>query len=180
VTQGATKRGRIALTVATVAAALMVFVSQSIAQAEPKSLTILKVVPAPAHDSNARLRIAAEKLDVRDKSRIATFSGGVHLDLDETRLRSDTLIVIYEDNGQVRCVDARGSVSVTRNDQHATADRAEFDMRANMVRLTGNAVLTKGASVMRGQRMLFDTTISEVTVESGLLHRFSPEDGGCS
>ena len=73
------------------------------------------------------MRIASASLEVRDKSKMATFSGNVHVIQGALDLRSNTLLVFYEeisgvkkvaDNDrtqqQIRRIEARGSVTITQ------------------------------------------------------------------
>jgi lipopolysaccharide export system protein LptA len=48
------------------------------------------------------LKINAASLEVRDKEKVATFSGDVHLVQGDTTLRSKTLVVFYDDDGQAK------------------------------------------------------------------------------
>jgi lipopolysaccharide export system protein LptA len=179
VTHVATKRGRIALTVATVAAALMFVVSHSAAQSEKKQQTLFKALPQKRDEP---IKITADKLEVRDKSKMATFSGAVHVIQGETNLRCRELVVFYDQdlasgskktadesktgNQQIRRMEAKGSVVVTQSDQRIVGDRADFDVRTNTVTMIGNVIVTKGDNVMRGQRMVVNLTTNIVQIDS--------------
>ena len=120
------------------------------------------------------VRINADSLEVRDKDKVATFSGDVHVVQGDTNMRCKTLVVYYEESaaqgglkaaepgpagsGQIRRMEARGSVVVTQKDQRATGDRGDFDMRANTVTLSGKVVVTKGQDVLRGERLVVNLT----------------------
>ena len=113
---------------------------------------------------------------MRDKSKMATFKGDVHVVQGETDVRCNELVVYYDDEKtaaapkakaaegsssgqqQIRRMEARGSVVVTQKDQRAVGDRAEFDMRSNTVTLIGNVVVTNAENVVRGSRMVVDLT----------------------
>jgi lipopolysaccharide export system protein LptA len=123
------------------------------------------------------VKIQAASLEVRDKEKVATFSGDVHVVQGDTDMRCKTLMVYYEDNSnkdnkdsmkaaqpgpagsnQIRRMEARGSVVVTQKDQTATGDRGDFDMRTNTVTLSGKVVVTKGQDVLRGERLVVNLT----------------------
>src|SRR5262245_28415244 len=93
------------------------------------------------------VNIKAASLEVRDKEKVATFSGDVHVVQGDTDMRCKTLMVYYEDNSnkdsketlkaaqpgpagssQIRRMEARGNVVVTQKDQIATGERGDFDM----------------------------------------------------
>jgi len=129
------------------------------------------------------VRIQAASLEVRDKDKIATFSGDVHVAQGDTNLRCKLLVVFYEDEpgkraipaarpgpgGQqrIRRMEAKGGVVVTQKDQIATGDAGEFDMRTNTVTLIGNVVVTRAQDVLRGQRLVVDLTNGVSKVDSG-------------
>jgi lipopolysaccharide export system protein LptA len=48
------------------------------------------------------IKITSATLEVRDKEKVATFAGDVHLVQGDTTLRSKTLVVFYEDESQAR------------------------------------------------------------------------------
>lgn len=181
-THGAMKPRRIAMMAATIAAALMVVATHSAAQSEKKApTTIFKAAPQKRDEP---VKITAAKLEVRDKSKVATFSGDVHVIQGETNLRCNELVVFYDQDlasgtkkapdsakgisnqQQIRRMEAKGSVVVTQNDQRVVGDRAEFDMRTNTVTMIGNVVVTKGDNVMRGQRMVVNLTTNVVQLDS--------------
>ena len=123
------------------------------------------------------VKIDAAALEVRDKDKMATFTGNVQVVQGDTTLKTKTLVVHYEGESQgidntktakaaagigpsgeqrIKRLEARGDVIVTQNDQVATGDLATFDMATNMVTMSGNVVLTQGQNVLRGQRLVVD------------------------
>jgi len=120
------------------------------------------------------VKINAAALEVRDKDKIATFSGDVRAIQGDTDLRCKTLTVHYDEEQraggmkaadpgpagqqQIRKIEAKGGVVVTQKDQTATGDSAIFDMRANTVTLIGNVVVTKSQDILRGHRLVVDLT----------------------
>jgi lipopolysaccharide export system protein LptA len=142
------------------------------------------------------VKIQADSLVVRDKDKMATFSGNVHVTQGETEMRSKLLVVYYEEGAkdtgkdaskpaapppglkaaqpgpggqqQIRRIEATGQVLVTDKDQNAAGDSGVFDMPTNTVTLTGNpVVITRGKDVMRGQRLVVDLTTGVSKLESG-------------
>jgi lipopolysaccharide export system protein LptA len=141
------------------------------------------------------LKITSASLEVRDKEKIATFSGDVHLVQGDTTLRSKTLVVFYDDEAdtksdasksdaqkpakppaaagaepmsqQIRRVEVKGGVLVTQKDQTATGESGVFDMQANTVTLLGNVVISQGQNVVRGDRLTVDLNSGVSRVECG-------------
>ena len=125
------------------------------------------------------IKINAATLEVRDKDKVATFAGDVHLVQGDTTLRSKTLVVFYDDdaaskpaakpaagaaesgaqqNQQIKRVEAKGNVIVVQKDQTATGESGVFDMRANTVTLLGNVVISQGQNVVKGDTLTVDMT----------------------
>jgi len=133
------------------------------------------------------VHIEAATLEVRDKDKVATFSGDVKVKQGDTGLRCKSLVVFYEqgdDNGdkaktlqaanpgpggqqKIKRLEARGGVVVTQKEQTATGETGVFDMKANTVTLTGNVVMTQGQNVLRGDRLVVNLTSGVSRVESG-------------
>ena len=135
----------------------------------------------------ARNLLDAATLEVRDKDKVATFSGDVHVTQGDTNMRCKSLVVFYEQDeasadksktlkaaspgpgGQQRIkrLEARGGVVVTQKEQTATGETGIFDMKSNTVTLNGKVVMTQGQNVLRGDRLVVNLTSGVSRVESG-------------
>jgi len=129
------------------------------------------------------VKIRAASLEVREKDKQATFTGDVHVLQGDTEMRCKLLTVFYEEetgtrnikaaepgpggDKQIRRIEAKGSVVVVQKDQNAAGDAAIFNMRENTVTLTGNVVVTRGADVLRGQRLVVDLTTGVSKMDQG-------------
>ena len=67
----------------------------------------------------------------------------------------------------IKKIDCKGPVVIKTKTQTATGDRAEFDRVVNKVFLIGNAVLSDGPNVTRGERVAYDLTSGVANVEGG-------------
>lgn len=72
-------------------------------------------------------------------------------------------------NGEssIKKIDCKGPVTIVSKTQVATGDNAEFDKTANRVYLTGNAALSDGPNVTRGERVVYDLNTGIANVEGG-------------
>jgi lipopolysaccharide export system protein LptA len=141
-----------------------------------------------SQNRNEPVHIEAAKLEVRDKEKVATFSGDVRVQQGDTGMRCSSLLVFYEQDDdkkaakdktmqaaspgpggaqKIKRLEARGGVVVTQKDQTATGELGIFDMHTNTVTLTGNVVMTQGKNVLRGERLVVDLTSGVSRVESG-------------
>jgi lipopolysaccharide export system protein LptA len=133
------------------------------------------------------VHIEAATLEVRDKDKVATFSGDVRVTQGDTGMRCKSLVVFYEQDAKdgektntmpaadagpggqqrIKRLEARGGVVVTQKQQTATGNLGIFDMKTNTVTLTGNVVMTQGKNVLRGERLVVDLTSGVSRVEAG-------------
>jgi len=138
------------------------------------------------------VKIQADGLVVRDKDKVATFSGNVHVTQGDTEMRSKVLVVYYVDPSkpgpapatamktappgappgsseqqQIRRIEATGGVLVTQKEQNAAGDSGVFDMQSNTVTLNGNVVVTHGKDVVRGQRLVVDMGTGVSRIDGG-------------
>jgi lipopolysaccharide export system protein LptA len=156
-----------------------------------------------AQNRDKPMKINATSLEVRDKDKLATFAGDVHLVQGDVDMRSSTLVVFYDDqpspeqpapppkggktsaasaqttpqqqNQQIKRVEAKGGITVRmpQKDQTATSDLGIFDMRANTATMQGHVVIAQGASVLTGDTLTVD-------MNSGASTLTCNNKGGCT
>jgi lipopolysaccharide export system protein LptA len=138
------------------------------------------------------VKIQADNLVVRDKDKVATFSGNVHVTQGDTEMHSKVLVVYYVDPNkpapvpattmktappgaapgageqqQIRRIEATGGVLVTQKGQNAVGENGIFDMQSNTVTLNGNVVVTHDKDVVRGQRLVVDLGTGVSRIDGG-------------
>ncbi len=150
------------------------------------------------------VKIQSDNLVVRDKDKMATFTGNVHVIQGDTEMHSKVLVVYYVDSSkpgpapatamktappgappgsseqqQIRRIEATGGVLVTQKDQNAAGDSGIFDMQSNTVTLNGNVVVTRGKDVVRGQRLVVDLNTGVSRIDGGRVDAlFGPSPNG--
>ena len=159
-----------------------------VASAPPASKGPPNALQGFSQNRDQPVKIEAATLEVRDKDKVATFSGDVKVQQGDTGLRCKSLVVLYEPDAKdgaapantmpaaeagpggeqrIKRLEARGSVVVTQKEQTATGELGIFDMKTNTVTLTGNVIMTQGKNVLRGDRLVVDLTSGVSKVESG-------------
>lgn len=130
------------------------------------------------------VQIEAASLEVRDKEKMATFSGNVVVTQGDTTMKCKSLIVHYDTdskssggmktaqpgpggNSSIKKLEALGGVFVTQKDQTATGDKGLFDMKANTITLSGNVLITQNQNVLKGERLVVDMGTGAARVEGG-------------
>ena len=147
-------------------------------------------------DKDQPVQIEAASLEVRDKSKMATFSGDVQVVQGDTTMKCQKLVVFYgQEVGiaqagaqppdakppdakpaptpagpkgaqNIRRIEARGGVTVITKDQNASGDLGVYDLLAKTITLTGNVVVSQGQNVIHGERVVVDTVTGNARVES--------------
>lgn len=132
------------------------------------------------------ISIDADRLDVFDKEGRAVFTGNVIAIQGETTMKCTAMNVFYEssrtgpagekkadsagplaNDSSIKRIECKGPVTITTKSQTATGDRAEFDRVVNKVFLIGNAALSDGPNVTRGERVAYDLNTGVANVEGG-------------
>jgi lipopolysaccharide export system protein LptA len=169
--------------VAATAVAVAVAAGWSDASAQQKTQGPPNALQGFSQNRDEPVKIRAAALEVREKDKQATFTGDVHVLQGDTEMRCKLLTVFYEEetgtrnvkaaepgpggDKQIRRIEAKGSVVVVQKDQNAAGDAAIFNMRENTVTLTGNVVVTRGADILRGQRLVVDLTTGVSKMDQG-------------
>jgi lipopolysaccharide export system protein LptA len=182
---------------ATIVVASAVCASDATAQKTPGPPNALQGF---SQNRDEPVKIRAVALEVREKDKMATFTGDVSVLQGDTEMRCKVLVVSYDaetgtrtanaaawgpgGNRQIDRIEAKGDVVVVQKDQNATGDAATFDMRENTVTLVGNVVVTRGSNVLRGQRLVVDLTSGVSKMDGGRIDgifrsgRQNPPDPG--
>jgi lipopolysaccharide export system protein LptA len=145
--------------------------------------------------SKEPIKIDANKLDVFDKEGRAVFSGDVVAVQGESTMKCTTMTVFYEqrdqnggqaapapqtaDDSAIKQIDCKGPVTIVSRTQVATGDNATFNRGTNKIMLTGNATLSDGPNVTKGERVLYDINTGVANIEGGRVRAlFVPGQGG--
>lgn len=118
--------------------------------------------------------ITADELEVENKACVSTWKGNAEALQGQSRLRARIIRAIFAPKagassaagsgacGDLLRIEAEGDVYyVTTKDQRVRGDNGVYDAGADSVTLTGDVVAVQGQNVMRGTRMVFNTTTGE-------------------
>jgi lipopolysaccharide export system protein LptA len=149
--------------------------------------------------SKEPIKIDADRLDVFDKEGKAVFAGNVVAVQGDSTMNCTQMTVFYEqqnrqggqasspgpqgaDDSSIKKIDCQGPVTIVSKTQVATGNNASFDRVSNKIFLTGNAALSDGPNVTRGERVVYDinTGVANVETKPGGRVRalFVPGSGG--
>lgn len=137
-------------------------------------------------NSGQPVRIESTSLEVRDKNRMATFTGNVKMTQGDNVVQCKVLVVYYEDGSapaantksgpaiaspgggkqQIKRMECKGDAIITQKDQTASGENGVFEVKANTLTMTGNVVVTQGQNVLHGDKMVVNLTTGVTKVES--------------
>jgi lipopolysaccharide export system protein LptA len=166
--------------------------TQPKAPAKPQETGVPNALQGFATNKDQPIQIEAASLEVRDKEKRAVFTGNVVVTQGDTVMKCEELHVFYEQDDpkgaakaspksgtmkaaqpgpggrqSIRRLEARRNVKVTTKDQTATGALGVFEMKTNTVTLSGGVVITQGANVLKGERLVVDLTTNFAKVEGG-------------
>jgi lipopolysaccharide export system protein LptA len=106
-------------------------------------------VPSP-------IDITADRLEFDYGKGLLKYEGNVRVDHAGARIKAQKLEVSFEPEGKrtLRRITARGNVEVTRGDESAQGEVAEYDPAAATIVLSQNARLGSGPNSLAGEKVL--------------------------
>jgi lipopolysaccharide export system protein LptA len=111
---------------------------------------------------NEPIQIESDKLEVREQENLAVFSGNVSVAQGKTLLKAGKMTVYYANSGgsattgsaNIDRLEVDGKVYVKSDTQVATGDRGVFDMKSEVLVLSGKeVVLSEGPNVLVGCKL---------------------------
>lgn len=121
------------------------------------------------HDTNAPVDVAADRIEVQDRTDRAIFSGNVQVRQANLTLNAARLTVAYSDAGgvQIQRLDASGGVTVRSPSETARGQFAIYDLNSRIITMLGGVVLTRGESQVRGGRLVLDLNSGRAVMDGG-------------
>ena len=105
-------------------------------------------------DSSAPVEVAADSLTVDQDTGTAVFSGNVVIGQGDLRLSASSVRVIYDEaTGDITKLNASGGVTFVTATEAAEAQTAAYDLTSGTIVLTGDVLLTQGASALSANQM---------------------------
>ena len=111
-----------------------------------------------AHNSNAPVNYAADRIELQDRQNRVVLSGNVVIDQAGLTVRSARTLVNYSDTGSLKIqrITATGGVQVTRGNESARGDVAVYDFNRRIITMAGNVRLRRGTDTLNGGRLVID------------------------
>jgi len=121
------------------------------------------------HNTDAPIDFDAARIEVRDKENQALLTGSVKIRQAEMKLDADSVKIFYlrpkTGDPQVKRLDAEGNVVLTSPTETASGRYGIYDVTTKQMTMIGDVVLTRGGSVLRGQRLAIDLETGRSTLD---------------
>lgn len=129
-------------------------------------------VPSP-------IEIAADRLEFDYERGLLRYEGNVSVNHAGVRIRASSLDLSFKPEGKrsLRKITARGSVEVTRGDETAHGELAEYDPSAGTIVLSQNARLGSGPNSLSGDKVVVYLDEGRATVTGGAKPAASDQEG---
>lgn len=116
-------------------------------------------------EGEGRTLTARDKLEYRQKEQVARALGAATATVDDKSLRADVLTAHFGEDADgkvsLRRAEATGNVFVSTPAEHARARRADYDADKELLTLSGDVKLTRGANQLNGE-------YAEVNLKTGI------------
>ena len=150
------------------------------------TISLAQSLPTTAHDSKLPIEITADSLEVKQNEQLAVFRGHVDAKQGKMRLTANEVWVRYrpesdgESQGTISQINATGGVVFSTPSETARGDTGVYDVDDQVITLTGSVVLTRGGSVIRGEKLVLNLATGQSKIESTQRVRglFQPKKSG--
>ena len=117
-------------------------------------------------ETDEPIAVNADSFSADLRGETGTYSGNVLVVQGAIRLRADE-ITVEAPGGQATHMEARGGIVVESPSGTATGELAVYNIATQIIRLTGNVVLTNNANVMRGDALEVRIADGRATLSAG-------------
>lgn len=108
-------------------------------------------------DPTASVEVSADNLSVDQDTGIAVFTGNVVIGQGDLRLSAASVRVVYSDaTGEIAQLKAAGGVTFITDTEAAEAADADYNLTTGQLILSGDVLLTQGASAISADKMTVD------------------------
>lgn len=134
--------------------------------------------------SSGTVDIEASEMEILETDKRAIFRGDVVAKRPGDTIRCQEMIVFYIDvkqadgssNTEVDKLDCKSAVSITTATQTITGDLAVFQLRRDLLDVTGDVKVVQGKTVIRGPRLTVDLKSKRTKMSGGRIRgKFVPK-----
>ncbi|HEY0043662.1 MAG TPA: LptA/OstA family protein [Allosphingosinicella sp.] len=121
------------------------------------------------HNSDAPVEVAADRIEVQDRTDRAIFSGNVVAKQADLTLNAERITVAYTNSKgvQIQRIDASGGVTVKSPSETARGQFAVYDLNQRIITMVGGVSLVRGDSRVNGARLVLDLDSGRAVLDGG-------------
>jgi len=118
------------------------------------------------HDSRAPVDVAADRIELQDRSDRAVLIGNVEIRQGELTLQAPRVTVAYTRAGgtEIQRLDASGGVTVTSPSETARSQFAIYDFNRQQITMIGNVIVDRKGSKVSGARLVIDLNSGQASM----------------
>lgn len=139
-------------------------------------LAVIAPLPAAAQvsalkglDTSAPIDVDAARIEIQDAANQAVFTGDVVIRQGKLTLYADSVKVLYtrkSGDPQMQRLDARGNVRLVSPTEKASANIGIYDVDGRIITMTGNVVLDRGGSTLKGERLVLNLVTGQSSFDA--------------
>jgi lipopolysaccharide export system protein LptA len=117
-------------------------------------------------DPSAAIEVTADSLSVDQDTGVAIFTGNVIIGQGALRLTAGRVEVVYgSETSQIARLIASDGVTFVTAEEAAEAQQADYDITTGFLKLTGDVLLTQGASAVSAGQMTINVSDGTATMD---------------
>lgn len=121
------------------------------------------------HDSSQPVEITSQELSVDQEAGTATFTGDVIVGQGGITMTCDRMVVEYapDETGQnqIKVIRMFGGVTFISADEAAEADNAVYTLEDEVIVMTGNVLVTQGATALSADKLTYNLATGSGVME---------------
>jgi len=110
--------------------------------------------------------INSEELIITSNPSISEFIGMAHARNGANQFWGDKILVYFNDSNEIELISIIDNVKIRNNEEEITGDFAEYTLKLEEIKVTGNVVLIKDNSILTGDELIVDLLNSTSIIKS--------------
>ncbi len=110
--------------------------------------------------------INSEELIITSNPSVSEFIGMAHARNGENQFWGDKILVYFNDSNEIELISIIDNVKIRNNEEEITGDFAEYTLKLEEIKVTGNVVLIKDNSILTGDELIVDLLNSTSIIKS--------------
>lgn len=123
-------------------------------------------------DKDQPIEVEADKLEIRDDENISIYTGNVSLVQGSMRIRSDKLVINFNDNNEILLMEMTGKPATFRQldkdnkEMFGQADKLDYHEPESLLVFTGNAKVDNDGDTIEGSSIRVNTETDRIEANS--------------